>query len=571
MYRFLSPRRGRACRVIACLGVLTSMWPQQAVFAAEGVPGTAVIRNVTQSTERVEMTVNTSQTLTLDARIPRMVVNNPELVTVTALSESQILLAARKPGVTQINLWDENDKVYTIDLVIFGDVRELDMQLKRSFPGSTIRLVRLTNSLVLEGQVDRPEIIPTIRDMAQDYAPKVINSITVGGEQQVVLRVRVMEVSRTKLRRMAADFAIFGPNGFAASSVSGIISSVSGTTQSVGNGANTVSFGVLNGNTKFFGFLDALEQNNVSKVLAEPQITVISGRPATFNAGGELPILVPSGLGQTTIQYKPFGTQVDVLPIVLGDGNIRLEVRPRISEIDDTRSVTVNNFTVPALKVRTVDTAVEMKAGQTLALAGLLQERVESVKRTVPGLGDIPVIGFPFRKSQEQVNEIELLILVTPDYAGALNPEEVPPCGPGMETVSPSHQDMYCKGYIEVPSCGPCAPGANGCATGRCLPPAIGYNTPGGVPVMATDQGGYGYPAGATVMPTPAAMSGPAMESEPIIAPTPVEEQSMPDPSARNDRQNRHDSSHRAASATRLRRPTATPGLIGPVGYDVQK
>ncbi|MBX3425458.1 MAG: pilus assembly protein N-terminal domain-containing protein [Pirellulales bacterium] len=569
MYRLLTPHRSRFGRRAALVAMLTSIFSGPGASSAPAATGESVIRQVTQANERLEMTVNTSQILTLGTRIPRMVVNNPELVTVTPISESQVQVAARKPGVTQINLWDENDQVYTIDLAIFGDVRELEMQLKRMYPGSSLRLVKLANSLVLEGQVDRPEIITTIRELAQDYAPKVVNDITVGGVQQVVLKVKVMEVSRTKLRRMGTDFAIFGPNGFVGSSVSGIIASINAGTQTAGTGINTVAFGVTNGNTKFLGFLDWLEQNNVSKVLAEPTLTTLSGRPAMFNAGGELPILVPSGLGQTTIEYKPFGTQVDFLPIVLGDGNIRLEVRPRVSEIDDTRSVTVNGFTVPALKVRMVETAVEMKAGQTLALAGLIQERVEGQSRSLPFIGDLPVVGLPFRKVQEQVNEIELLILVTPDYAGALDPYEVPPCGPGMETMSPSHSDLYCKAHLEVPSCGPCGAGG-ACQGGGCAPGSVGgVQMPAGAAVMATDDGEI-YSNGPIYSPAPATRFVPA---EPLTVPEPADARGleMPEPSAGVRPDNRNNPTVRSATTARLRRPTATPGLIGPVGYDVQK
>jgi len=137
------------------------------LLSFQGNPAAAqqsVIKNITNSTERLELTVNSSRILTLEKRIPRMVVNNPELVTVTALSANQIQLAARKPGVTQVNLWDEDDNVYTVDVTIYGDVRELQLALKRLFPASSVKVIRLTNSLVMEGFVERPESVsPIIR------------------------------------------------------------------------------------------------------------------------------------------------------------------------------------------------------------------------------------------------------------------------------------------------------------------------------------------------------------------------------------------------------------------------
>lgn len=551
-----------------------------------------VVRNISQANERIEMTVNTSQILTLGSRIPRMVVNNPELVTATPLSDTQVQIAARKPGVTQINLWDEHGKIFTVDLMIFGDVRELEMALKQMFPASSLKVVRLTNSLVLEGQVDRPEIVSVIRTLAEDYAPKVINNISVGGVQQVLLKVKVMEVSRTKLRKMGSDFAIFGQNGFAVSSVSGIINSFNsaGQTASAPIANSGITFGVIDNGTTFLSFLDLLQQNQVAKILADPMLVTVSGRPASFNVGGELPILVPSGLGTTTIEYKKFGTQVDFVPIVLGDGNIRLEVRPRISEIDDSRGVQLNGATVPALKVREVDTGVELKAGQTLALAGLIQERIESSTRGLPYVMDVPVLGAAFRKVQETTNEIESLILVTPEFVDGMDPHEVPQCGPGMETMSPSNGELYWKGMIEVPACGPCGavdcnpcqpPGIRCDSNGQCSQCGSNYGPAGGgYSAMATDASmiPYGQPAAPThmemnspeVAPTPADDTGPTL-------PGPDADGPPPDPSAENQSPAWIDASTavaRRSEAVVTPQPiptTSTPGLIGPIGYDVEK
>jgi pilus assembly protein CpaC len=619
MYPNRSPRPQRVIASLLCLATL-SIHQACGPRALAQAP-TSVIRNISNANERLEMTVNTSQVLTLGTRIPRLVVNNPELVTATPISETQVQIAARKPGVTQINLWDEKGQVFTVDLLIFGDVRELELTLKNMFPASALRIRRLSNSLVLEGQVDRPEVVSTIRSLAEDYAPKVINNITVGGVQQVALKVKVMEVSRTKLRKLGFDFALFDGGDFVASSASDILQSFSNTTSSVTAAGSTIDFGIVDGTTSFFGVLEALQQNNVSKILADPTITTVSGRPAHFNVGGELPILVPSGLGQVGIEYKEFGTQVDFVPIVLGNGRIRLEVRPRVSEIDDSRSVTINNFVVPALKVRQVDCGVEMNAGQTLALAGLIQERVEASHRGLPFLSSLPAIGAAFRRVEEQVNEIELLILVTPEFVDAMDPHEVPPCGPGMETMSPSHSELYCKGFIEVPACGPC--GAPGCVGGQCgaggrfesnaswsgatVVPGSGQPMPPTYAPATVSEGDLGNlpqtePYG--VAPTieeggqvvPALPSPPQPSAPPAEGPATLE--GLPSPSTghhpgfwnRGEAAGalqggvtgpqgppwRPNPNYPTNPQVRIARPagnptTSTPGLIGPIGYDVQK
>ena len=164
--------------------------------------------------------------------------------------------------------------------------------------------------------------------------------------------------------------------------------------------APTISLGVLNQfNNGFYGFIQLLQRNNILKVLAEPILVTTSGRPAYFLSGGELPIPVPQSLGTVSIQFRKFGTQVDFVPIVLGSGRIHLEVRPKISEIDPTVSITLNGTTIPGFRTRECDTGVEMNAGQTLALAGLIQTDVQMQIEGIPYLMDIPYLGLAFRRS----------------------------------------------------------------------------------------------------------------------------------------------------------------------------
>lgn len=501
----------------------------QAVGATPAAPqvfnSDSVVCKISGTSEKLELTTNTSRILTLDKNIPRVQVNNPELLAVTPLSATQVQISAKKAGVTQVNLWDEDGAIHSVDVQIFGDARELTLALQTQFPHASIRVYRYSESLVLTGFVDRPDHISSIMQLAQDYAPKVIDNITVGGVQQVLLKVKVMEVSRTKLRRLSTDFTYLNSNGsFFSTGVSGLLNQTSNV---AGNAFQTVTdttgkaaeFGIVGNNAAFFGFLDWLQQNNIAKILAEPNITAVSGRPAQFNVGGEIPIVVPQSLGTASIEYKPFGTQVDFLPIVLGNGKIRLEVRPRISEIDESRSVTIQDFVIPALTVRQVDTAIEMGAGQTFAVAGLVQERTKSLKRGLPFVMDLPVVGVPFRKTEDEVNEIELLILVTPEFVDPIESGELPCNGPGSFSTVPTNRGLYCAGQIEVPThcnptsglgaCGqdPCGNpncntcGQGGCANGNCgsspamsgqvvLPGGTGYDDGGGsIPVLPPAQG----------------------------------------------------------------------------------
>lgn len=549
------------------------------------VPNTSLVREISGSSDKLEITTNTSRILTLGKKIPRVQVNNPDLLSVTPLSATQIQVSAKKAGVTQVNLWDEDGEIHTVDVYIYGDVRELEHALKTQFPNSSVKVYRYSQSLVLTGFIDRPDYVDPIRQLAEDYAPKVINNIAVGGVQQVLLKVQVYEISRSKAREMGTDWAAVSQGGgFFASGVSGLLDNVEiadGVTSIIDSGGQTIQFAVTDGTDALFGLLDWLNERNLAKILAEPNIVAVSGRPAQFNEGGEIPILVPQSLGQIAIEYKPFGTQVDFLPIVLGNGKIRLEVRPRISDLDFANAVTINDLQVPALSVRQVDTAVEMHAGQTFAIAGLIQQRIRSVNRGVPLLSDVPFFGIPFRRVEDNVEEIELLVLVTPEFVDAMDPHEVPPCGPGMGTVAPDDCSLYIGGKIEVPDpCSPC--GNRGCGP-QCVAGGFATAPPGMINGMGAGGMGHGPMMAPTMMPVP---SAPAVEP----APADAEEVPTPEaPSADQDaasagpslgkftksptpfRSNQQPAYVRQASRPYQPKTPAWAGgdaLIGPVGYD---
>lgn len=621
-----------AALVIVCAG----SW--DAIAWAQDLQSPSVVRKISDLSEKLELTTNTSRILTLDKNIPRVQVNNPELLAVTPLSANQVQISAKKAGVTQVNLWDEDGKIHTVDVLIYGDARELEVALLTQFPHSSIKVYRYSESLVLKGFVDRPDYVSQIMRLAEDYAPKVINNITVGGVQQVLLKVKVMEVSRTKLRDLGWDWAVLNGNSIlAASNVSGllqpsgsILTTGGGFTKAGGpiaSGGQTFQFGVFDGNDHFLAFLNALQECRVARTLAEPSLNTVSGRPAQFQVGGEFPILIPQSLGTTSVEFKPYGTQVDFLPIVLGNGNIRLEVRPRISDIDPTLSVNLSGSFIPALTVRQLDTAVEMRAGQTFALGGLIQVRSETLNSGLPYVSDLPILGVPFRRTRDKENEIELLVMVTPEFVDAMDPCEVPCGGPGYSSVSPNNHDLYCSGHVEVPNhcnpyrgpyaCGDDSCGCNGqCGAGagcNCAPHGgngtvitDGMNMPGGVgyenesygPTMVTDQ-----PPGGSMPPSdmprlPSVNSSPAMPDD---LPMPPPNAESPNGAGilppRNGYAGQPASSGvpaytsprpyspprqpvfvRNAVNPNNPQPASTPantsvgenGLIGPVGYDVQ-
>ncbi len=538
------------------------------VWAAEpdprGAPAqpqsSAPVVHIVRAGERLEMLINTSRILTLPNRIPQAMVGNPDLLTLTALSPTQFQISAKKPGVTQVNLWDEKQRIHTVDVLITGDARELTSILTSEFPSAAVKVRPVSNGVLISGYVDRPDDVDRIKQLAEEYYPKVINNITVVGVQQVLLHVKVYEVSRTKLRNLGFDFYQGATAaGEVASSISGILA---GGTSSALTGGSTFAFKAVSGGTSFFGVLNALHQCDMAKLLSEPTLVTQSGRPACFHVGGEIPYQLSQGLGTISIEWKKYGTRVDFVPFVLGNGRIRLEVRPDVSEIDNSR----NTYTtaVPAIRFRTADTGVELDTGQTLAIAGLVQTRIEAQNRGLPWVSDLPYVGAMFRRVKEENNEIETLILVTPEIVEGMDPHEVPPCLPGTATRSPTDWELYMLGKIERP---------NNC------PEGMGASDANGMPLRAGQESFDG----AEVIPQPPAASRPQ-------APTPA----RPEPRVQSGSMNGGSAAtpKKATSAGRVGTNPANPhdrssvsqsggapgdsdksgglpGFHGPIGYDM--
>jgi pilus assembly protein CpaC len=422
----------------------------------EGLQSTRKL--ITRKSERLQMIANTSQVIALNQVIDTVQVYNDTIIYAKPTSRSEILISAMATGVSQIDLKTRDGETYSVEIIVTGDARELKAILAEQFPSATLDVMPIQQAVIISGQVTADEHVEQVVRIAEQYYESVINRVEVIGVHTIMLHTQVMEVSRTKLRELGVDWASSWNDDGVVSSVSGLIAPASTPFAITSTGRETISYGIVTENNSFFGLIRALKQNNMAKVLADPTVVAIDGRPASFNSGGEFPILVPAGMGQVGVEFREYGTRLDFVAKVRGDGRIWLEVRPTISEIDPGRSVTLSGVSVPGLRSRFVETAVELKAGETLALAGLLQMRTESETVGVPWISDLPYLGALFRRNREIQNEVELLIMVTPNFAGPMQPEEVPCGGPGYNSTSPLDCELYGKGYIEVPNTSPSMP-----------------------------------------------------------------------------------------------------------------
>jgi pilus assembly protein CpaC len=312
------------------------------------------------------------------------------------------------------------------------------------------------DAVVLRGRAPNLATAEQAEALAAGYGKRVANCLEVAGGQQVQLQVRVAEISKSATRALGVNFGFtdgvtsFGSNvgqiaplGFRSLGDSGGVDL--GIPLSAGSAISLFGKGEI-GNTTFAYFISALRDNNLLRVLAEPNLVAISGQEASFLAGGEFPIPVPqssSGDSSTiTIEYREFGVKLSFVPIVLGDGKIRLKVAPEVSDLDFTTAVRFEGFVVPGLSQRKVSTTVELNDGQTLAIAGLLNQTVTADRSVTPLLGDLPILGSLFRSVRYQRKETELVIFVTPRVVSAMNPNEVPPL-PGEVWRHPTDVEVY--------------------------------------------------------------------------------------------------------------------------------
>ncbi|MEO6360917.1 MAG: type II and III secretion system protein family protein, partial [Sphingomicrobium sp.] len=388
----------------------------------------------------------------------------------------------KKTGTTSLTLYDSrNMLIAVVDVVVGPDVITLRRQLSETIPGSEIGARISNDAIVLEGIVPNGPTADRAVQLAETYAPgKVVNMLAIGSSQQVMLEVRFSEVKRSALKQIGIGGFLSGTGG------NGFQGAIGGGASISGNGpprlgSITDSFGILSRGFNILGLgvdatLDALERKGAITTLAEPTLVALSGETASFLAGGEFPVPVSQGSGgggggtggggQTlTVEWKPFGVSLAFTPTVLADGVINLVVTPEVSSIDPTASIVINGLTIPGIQTRRAKSVVELRDGESFALAGLLRRDFQDTVRQFPVLGSIPIIGTLFRSTGFQKEETELVIIVTPRLvrparAGTLK-------APTDRVGPPNEADLFLLGRTD---------------TGVPLPQPFNQNVPVAVP-----------------------------------------------------------------------------------------
>ena len=450
-------------------------------------PPSAAEEVVVPAGPAIRVDVGKGELLRLDRDADTVFVADPEIADVKIKTARLIYIYGKTPGETSLYAVDAEQHVITNKpVVVKRDVDRLQSAIDQVVPDGAVDVKSVDETLVLEGHVDTPGEAEEARRLARNYVTDdklLINHISVDAPNQVNLRVRVAEVQHNVVKDLGINWdAIEHIGNFAfglatgTPAMSGLASSLTPTplnfiTRNAVNGGTSDSlFGGFNTNgLNVDAVIDALDQNGLVNILAEPNLTAVSGETASFLAGGEFPIPVPQpGSGGSaptiTVSYKPFGVALSFTPVILAGGRISLRVRPEVSQITTSGQVQINGFSIPALTTRRAETTVEMGSGQTFAIGGLLQNNINETISGLPGLKDVPVLGALFRSQNFQRNESELVILVTPYLVRPVSDKRMATPRDGYKP--PTDLDLLVRGETERPSAPqtgvqPSTPGSN--------------------------------------------------------------------------------------------------------------
>jgi len=372
-------------------------------------PVSAEVLRVLQGQASGALNVPMNRAVVVESDVPfaELSIANPGIADISTLSDRSIYVLGKAPGRTTLTLLSpEGQLISNVDVHVTPDIAEFKERLQQILPGEPIEVRTANDGIVLSGQVSSTAKLDRALDLANRYAPdRVSNLMVVGGTQQVMLKVRFAEVNRTVSKNFSSSLAI-RDSGQLSAAVGSIVP---------GGDSSSLKLGGSIGGLEFQVLLEALESKGMVRTLAEPNLIALSGQEARFLAGGEYPVPGESDSGGITISYRPFGVELNFTPVVVDQDIINLTIDAAVSSIDTANGLTQGNGTVvPAFRQRKTSTTVEMRDGESFAIAGLLQDDFRNGASQLPWIGDIPILGALFRSSDYRREQTELVVIVTP-------------------------------------------------------------------------------------------------------------------------------------------------------------
>ncbi|HEY5070804.1 MAG TPA: type II and III secretion system protein family protein [Caulobacteraceae bacterium] len=382
-----------------------------AVFCAASLAAAPALAQVTADaggTRSITVAKDKSAAFRLDYPVGEIVVAQPDTLELVATTDRSFYVRGKQLGVTNILLYDRaHHLTQVIDARVGYDTDSLQADLASALPGEQIHVADFAGGLLLTGEVSTSSVAARAQAIAERYAPKAVQcALKVHDAQQVMVEVRILEVTRTALKDIGVQLGAHNQSHFALATGNGLLNNA------VPQG--TLGFSGSIGGVTINATLEALEQRGAVHTLARPNLVAMSGEEASFLAGGEFPFPVPNGLNGTTIEFRTFGVKLNVTPTVEDSGEIRLKVAPEVSQLDPANGVTLQGYTIPGISTRRASTSVELRDGQSFAIAGLFEKDTMRSVSQVPGAANIPILGALFKSASWQRNETELVIIVTP-------------------------------------------------------------------------------------------------------------------------------------------------------------
>ncbi|AXI45716.1 general secretion pathway protein [Sulfitobacter sp. SK012] len=385
--------------------------------------GLRVVKSGTSSILSVPM--NRAVVVESDVPFAELSIANPGIADISSLSDRTIYVLGKSPGRTTLTLLDASGQLITnVDVQVNADVSEFKERLRQILPGEKIEVRTANDGIVLSGVVTSTQKLQRALDLAERYAPeRVSNLMSVGGIQQVMMKVRFAEMSRSVSKSLSSSISLGGGLGSdvgisggtgTTNTALGVAGALGGNIPLNNENAGAVLFGFNAGSTQVGILLEALEQKGAVRFLAEPNLVALSGQEAKFLAGGEYPVPVAQDNDQISVEFKPFGVEMSFIPRVVDEDLINIEMNAAVSAIDPTNGFSFDGgLTIAAFTRRETSTTIELRDGESFAVAGLLEDDFTDNSSQLPWIGDVPVLGALFRSAEYQRSQTELVIIVT--------------------------------------------------------------------------------------------------------------------------------------------------------------